>query len=513
MANRSFEMYEYRQALLRMRQGATDRAIGRSGLMGRRKAGELRALARKLGWLEAESPLPDDGELAKHLSVSSKPASSVSPLSAHHERIESWMSQGIQLTTIYGLLKRTCAYTGSYSSVRRYAKKLRGAQPKATMRLTFAPGDAVQVDFGTGPKVPDPVTGEPRCTWIFVMTLCWSRHQYAEIVWNQKTPTWLGCHQRAFRFFGGLASRVILDNAACAIVRACRKDPGVQRAYYELAEAYGFKLDICPPRRPEIKGRVESGVKYIKRSFVPGREFRDLASANRELERWVLEQAGQRIHGTTHEQPLTRFAEIEKVLLSPLPERAYEPSQWSKKKLGRDCHVRVDHAFYSAPWPYISESLWVRTTATMVQIFRGHELIATHTRCQQPGEKRTVLDHLPPAAQAFLRQTPSWCREQADEIGPACRTVVDLLLHDAVVERLPAAKGIVHLAKTYGKARLESACRRALAFDDPRYRTVKTILSRGLDQLALAEDTFDALCDTYTGGGKYCRDTRNLLDH
>lgn len=191
------------------------------------------------------------------------------------------------------------------------------------------------------------------------------------------------------------------------------QDPGIQRAYYELAEAYGFCIEPCPPRRPELKGRVESGIKYVKRSFLPGREFRNLADANRQLRTWVLEEAVQRLHGTTRERPLTRFAEVEKALMTPLPSRAYEPSQWKQLKLGRDGHVRFDQGSYSAPWIHIGERLWVRAMATRVQIFRDHELVASHTRCRRPGECRTVVDHLPPEAQAFQRQTPLWCREQA----------------------------------------------------------------------------------------------------
>ena len=512
MANRSFEMYEYRQALLRMRQGATNREIGRSGLMGRKKAGEVRELATALGWLGREVLLPADAELAEVFSRTPS-STAVSPLEAYREPIERWWKLDFQKTTIHGLLRRRYGYTGSYSSVRRFLGRLAPSSAKATMRLSFDPGEAAQVDFGSGPKLPDPVTGELRSTWIFVMTLCWSRHQYAEIVWNQKTPTWLACHQRAFRFFSGVPRRVVLDNAACAITKACRKEPSVQRSYYELAEAYGFRIDTCPPRRPELKGRVESGVKYVKRAFLPGREFRSLADANRQLETWVLEEAGQRIHGTTRERPLTRFAELEKELLLSLPERAFEPAEWKHLTLRRDGHVGFDGAYYSAPWVHIGERLWVRATATMVQVYKGHELVATHTRCQRPGETRTVTDHLSPEAQAYLRQTPAWCREQAERIGPTCHAVIEQLLAERVVERLPAAKGVLGLEKTYGRARLEAACRRALAFDDPTYRTVHTILRRGLDQVAVLEDAFDGLCDTYTGAGRFTRDTRKLLSH
>ena len=77
---------------------------------------------------------------------------------------------------------------------------------------------------------------------------------------------------------------VIIDNAKCAIIKACVREPTVQRAYAECAEGYGFKIDPCPPRDPQKKGIVEAGVKYIKGSFLPLREFRDLEDANRQLQ-------------------------------------------------------------------------------------------------------------------------------------------------------------------------------------------------------------------------------------
>ena len=191
--------------------------------------------------------------------------------------------------------------------------------PKATVILDFAAGEAAQVDFGAGPLLPCSYTGELKKTWFFVMTLCHSRHQYAEVVHHQTVETWLLCHRRAFEWFGGVVARVIIDNPKCAITRACVRDPQVQRAY---AEAYGFKIDPCPPRDPAKKGRVEAGVKYIKRSFLPLREFRDRSDANDQLRTWILETAGNRVHGRTRHRPLAQFDAVEKPHLKPLPEYA-----------------------------------------------------------------------------------------------------------------------------------------------------------------------------------------------
>ena len=84
----------------------------------------------------------------------------------------------------------------------------------ATVPLSFAPGEAAQVDFGAGPMLMHP-SGILRRTWAFVMTLCFSRHQYVEFVWDQTVATWLGCHRRAFEWFAAVPRRLIIDNAKC----------------------------------------------------------------------------------------------------------------------------------------------------------------------------------------------------------------------------------------------------------------------------------------------------------
>ncbi len=306
--------------------------------------------------------------------------------------------------------------------------------------------------------------------------------------------------------------RVTIDNAKCAITRACWRDPEVQRSYAELAEGYGFKIDPCPPRDPQKKGRVESGIKYVKRNFLPLREFRNLSDGNGQLEAWVLGRAGNRIHGSTRERPLTRFAETERDLLQTLPAAAPEPSTWARAIVPADHHVRLEHGRYSVPYTLIGERLWLRATPTAVQVYEEYTMVAAHPR-MRPGKRSTVDDHLPPEALAHKRRTPDWCRSQAESIGPSCQGLIDALFADRVLDNLRAAQGVIRLAERYGEDRLEAACERALAFENPRYRCVKTILERGLDQHCVEPPESVQLAASYTGSGRFCRDTRNLLAH
>jgi transposase len=498
-----------------MRLGDSDRDIAKIGLMGRRKAAALRQVALAQGWLNQEQPVPDEATLAAVLTAAAPAVTtpSQSLVEPYRPQVTTWWQAGVQGTAIYQALVRQYGFSGSYLSVARFLQGLKATVPKATVILEFAAGDAAQVDFGRGPALVDTRTGELRLSWVFVMTLCWSRHQYAELVEDQTVWTWLACHRRAFEWFNGVPQRVIIDNPKCAITRACFHDPEVQRSYGELAEGYGFRIAPCPPREPQKKGRVEAGVKYVKNHFLALAGCRSLADANQQLRAWVLETAGNRCHGTTRQRPLTQFTEVEQNLLQPLPAVPPVPAGWAQVKVHRDGHVQFERCLYSVPFRWVGQSVWLKAMPTTIQLFHDHLLIATPPRLFAAGARSTVNDHLPPNALAYCLHDPQWCLQQAEQIGLACHALVQQLFADRVLDNLRAVQGILRLGKTYGPGRLEAACRRALEFANPRYRTVKTILAKGLDQLPLAEPAFDTLAASYTGQGRFYRDVGRLLSH
>ncbi len=211
MANKRFEMYEYRNIIVRMRLGDSDRALAKAGLIGRPKAKALRAVAATQGWLNPDTPLPDESVFAKVFAGAAPEKRAPSCVEPYRSDVERWAEQGIQCRTIHQALVRQHRFAGSYSAVYRFIRSLELATPKATCHLDFAPGEAAQVDFGTGPVLVDTRTGEEIKTWFFLMTLCWSRHQYAEMVLNQNVDTWLACHRHAFEWFNGVVGRIIID--------------------------------------------------------------------------------------------------------------------------------------------------------------------------------------------------------------------------------------------------------------------------------------------------------------
>ncbi len=450
MANRRIEMFEYRHVIHNMRQGLSDRAIAQTGRLGRAKCAMIRSIATEKGWL-ADGPLPEEEQIASVVRERTSPRPVQASISEpYDEHIRRWVEQGVQGTTIYQALVDQFGFTGSYSSVRRRVRKLRATAPKATCILAFAPGEAAQVDFGKGPLITDARSGKQIRSWIFVMTLCFSRHMYAEMVSDQSLESWLGCHRRAFSFFNGVVKKIILDNLKSAVTEACYTDPLVQRSYAELAEGYGFVISPCPVRDPQKKGRVESGVKYVKNNFVPLKTFRSFPDANRQLLSWIMEHAGVRIHGTTFRKPLEVFTETEKPFLQPLPDVPVEIGIWTKVKVQSNCHVQFEKAYYSVPFDLVHQHLMLKATNSLVKLYRDLELVATHPRLREAGAQSTIDDHLPPQARAYKQHDSQWCLEQAERIGPHCFEVVRRLLEDTIVDRLRAAQCVVALEAKVG---------------------------------------------------------------
>jgi transposase len=207
----------------------------------------------------------------------------ISTAEPYRETVEQLLEQGVEMTAIWQRLKDNHDYQGSYSAVRRLVQRLRPATPEVVVRVESAPGEEMQVDFGSVGQLFDPVSGRLRTAYVFVATLSYSRHQYAELVFDQKIPTWLALHRRAFESFGGVPKRVVPDNLKAAVVTALVYDPVLGEAYRRMAVHYDFLISPTRPRTPRHKGKVESGVHYVQRNFMAGQEFVDVTAANARL--------------------------------------------------------------------------------------------------------------------------------------------------------------------------------------------------------------------------------------
>lgn len=262
-----------------------------------------------------------------------------------------------------------------------------------------------------------------------------------------------------------------------------------QRAYRECAEHYGFLIDPTRPRTPEHKGKVEQGgVHYVTRHFLAGRDPEPIDALNARLRTWTGAVAGRRIHGTTKEQPLARFEQVERTRLLPLPRAPYDPASWKELRVYRDCYLSLEGSYYSVPHRLVGQRVWVRAGARAVQVYGAdHQLLATHDRAQRPGQRLTQLDHLPQEKVPGLTLSREGVLLQAAAVGPATTAAVQALLAHRPEDRLRSAGRLVRLAQPHGSARLERACQRALRFGEASYPAVKRILDAGLEAAPLPE--------------------------
>lgn len=493
MAGRRTQVLDIREMVRRFKLDETDRQVARELETNRRTVAKYRRLAIAAGWLQRQD-LPTAVEIEQIRAATSPPMHGYpeSTVEPHRVRVKELLDLGVEATAIWQILRDQHGYAGSYASVLRFVRRLDPMRPEAFVRVETPAGQEAQVDFGYAGLMVDSRSGMQRRAWVFVMTLSFSRHQYAEVVFDQTVETWLACHVHAFEWFGGVPRTVVLDNLKAAITKASFDDPQVQRSYRELAEHYNFTIAPCRPRTPRHKGKVESAVHYVKRNGLAGRTFANEIAANEHLRQWAMTTAGTRDHGTTHEAPLARFEAIEKAVLQPLPTIRYELAVWKEAKLHPDCHVVFDSAFYSAPHRLVGKSLLIRATRDRVEIHFEHERVATHPRAQARGERVTDHVHYPPDKLAGFLVTPVRLREQAREIGPSAAEIVETMLAEKPVDRLRAAQGILALAKRHDAKRLEAACCRALLCGDTSRRVIAEILKRGMECFPLPPEVTEA---------------------
>jgi len=471
-----------RDLIHRLRAGESERRIARDLGISRPTVHKYHELARAHGFLQAGSALPDDAMLSSVLGEAPRPPRAASSVEPYGQTVQQLLEQQVEMTAIFQRLSDDYGYRGSYSAVRRYVHRVCPTEPGAVVRVHVAPGEEAQVDFGPVGRLFDPDSGRLRTAYVFVAILSYSRHQYAELVFDQKVRTWIGLHRRAFESWGGVPKRIVVDNLKAAVVQALVHDPVLGEAYRRMAQHYGFVISPTRPGTPQHKGKVENGIRYVQRNFMAGQQFADIHAANGRLRIWVHERAGTRQHGTTHQPPLVLFKEREQAALLPLPAEPFTLCEIKRVKVHPDCHTVIDGSFYSVPYRYIGQSLDAQVSERVVQLFHGQELVATHPRSQEAGQWHTRLEHYPADKAAYLERTPERCRQVAARLGAATSQVVATLLAERPLDRLRSVQAILRLEESVGGERLEAACARAVHFGDVRYRRIKEILNSAADR-------------------------------
>jgi hypothetical protein len=231
---------------------------------------------------------------------------------------------------------------------------------------------------------------------------------------------------------------------------------------------------------------------------------------NPRLNRWVLDVAGQRNHGTTHKRPLEVFEQIEKAKMLALPAVRWQPISWRQPLLQRDCHALIEGARYSAPWRLIGRQLLARVGSKSVELYWEDTRVATHAR-MQAGERSTHDEHLPPERGEYRHRERSYWVEQAQALGDEVESYVDeIFASDDVLCQLTKVQAIVRHLKTFPISRAQAACRHASFYGSYSYLAIKNILLKGLDLEPLPSLVLPTTDDL--DPPRFARNVQELLD-
>jgi transposase len=317
--------------------------------------------------------------LARERFEARKNAGRSSKLDPHKALIRSWLEKHpYTAQQIFQRLIGDCGYSGGYTIVKEYVRRVRPRAEKAFLSLSFAPGESAQVDWGHCGTIT--VGNTHRALSVFVMVLSHSRKMYIEFTLSQKQEHFLACHARAFDYFGGVPQSGMVDNLKSAVLEHKRGEtPRWNPRYADFARDYGFEIVACNPRSPQEKGRVENGVGYVKKNFLSGRPFKDFEHVAPAARQWLDLVANQRLHRVTGQKPHTMW-EAERKFLQDLPVNPPETATILRLRATSTFRLCIETNRYSVPAQYANHYLDVHLEAQQLRVYYQGSQIAQHRR-------------------------------------------------------------------------------------------------------------------------------------
>ena len=365
----------------------------------------------------------------------------------------------------------------SYRSVCAYVSDIK-SKKKICIRFNTNPGQEAQVDFGYVGLMPDD-TGKKRKAWVFNMRLSYSRLDYYEVVFDQKVSTFINCHTNAFNYFGGVPKTVKVDNLKAAIVSANFYDPVQQDVYRQYSQHYGFDVIACRVMSPQEKGKVESGIKYVKNNFFAGRDFTTFDKLQSSLSEWLEYNCNSRLHGTTRKVPFELFRQEEKGELRALPLNNFSYPEILRRKVCKDCHITLDYNYYSVPYAYVGKVVDILREKNFVRILHCNKEIALHHRSKSKGEFITNDTHYPKYKNFNSSEFRNIYQDKMSNIGNYAEKIFNIILSDHPDSWYRTISGLLSLRKLYSDEVLELSFKRALSFNITNYSKIKNICKSG----------------------------------
>jgi transposase len=317
-----------------------------------------------------------------------------SKLDPHKEQIKSWLEQDdLSAQQVWQRLQGQ-GFAGRYTIVKDYVRLVRPKPPGVFLTLQFAPGECMQVDWGSWGCID--IGSTRRQLSFFAAVLCYSRMLYVEFTLGQSQEHFLACHQHAMEYFGGCPESVMVDNCKTAVLQHPYGQPAqFNPRYLDFAHHYGFTVRACGVRKAHEKGRVEHAVGYIKGNFLHGLQLPPWSALNPTAHQWLETTANIRIHGTTHKTPVELF-ELEKAHLKPLNVHPYDVGTVRSVQVNSRFRVLFDTNRYSVPAHLAGQTLTLKIYPDRLCFIYQNDKVAEHPRCFDRHQDIEHPDHVRP---------------------------------------------------------------------------------------------------------------------
>jgi transposase len=279
---------------------------------------------------------------------------------------------------------------------------------------------------------------------------------------------------------------LVPDQPRALMARPDRYEPTSHRLLEELSQHYTLAVLPARPAKPRDKPKVEVAVQVVERWILARlrhQRFFSLGALNKAIAA-LLQDLNQRPFKKLPGCRSSTFASLDQPALKPLPATRMAIARFKPARVNIDYHVELDGHYYSVPHRLVGEMVELRITATTVEAVHGQTRVAAHALNPRRGAHTTTPEHMPASHRAHLEWTPAKLIAWAERIGAATAAVVRWQMeHRAHPEQgYRSCLGLMRLGREYGADRLEAACARAQSIRAPRYKSIASILSCGLDQ-------------------------------
>lgn len=352
-------------------------------------------------------------------------------------------------------------YGGGISILRDYVRTIRLSQKEAYMRVETQPGEQAQADWADcGTMKIGEHTRKLSC---FVIVLSYSRLMYAQFTLSQRLEDFMRCQVNAFKFFRGIPQKILYDNLKSVVLVRFGREIRFNPRFEAFGGHYLFQAIPCNLGRGNEKGRVESGIKYLRINFLAGRTFISFADIQAQLATWLADTANVRNHGTTKKRPVDMYP-LEQDKLLKLPEKDYDTDITLGVKSTKDCRVRFDANTYSVPHEHATQSLCLRAGPDMIRIYRDEKLLAEHRRSY---EKYQVIEdpkHYAGLLAIKKKARQHKVRDMFVSLGEGCESyLTGLVAAELNISR--QIEKILDLVDIYGKTEVLGAINHALRYN------------------------------------------------